>query len=590
MVTYADRPWLQYYDDHVPASLEPYPEKALHDYLRETAAKAPDTTALVTTVRLPVVGRLNSAFTYRELDEQSDALAAALIAMGIQKGDRVAVMMPNVTAFAVSYYAILKAGGVMAAMNPTYPVKRLAYQMSDSGAKVAICMSLFYKDLQSVQSDTDLEQIIVTNVKDYFPALARTLFTLLAEKKGGHRVEQLGAQDRWLLDVLAEYKGQTPKVDVQPDDLALFQYTGGTTGVSKGAMGTHRALVANSVALQAWGGLSTARYDHIDPKKFLGALPLFHVYGLVALLTQTVNTGAELILVPNARDIDDLIDIIHAHQPHVFLGVPALYNAINEHPRIKSGEVSLKCFILSTSGSAPLPKQTKEDYDAQSGSAIVEAYGLSETFVAVTATPVHGEQPIRSTGIPYPDIDLKIVSLDEPDETVPLGEVGEIVIASPSLMVGYHGMPTETANALRKDADGRVWFYTGDIGRMDERGYLFIVDRKKDMALIGGYNVYPTTVEDVLKQHPAVFEVGVAGIPHPNKVGQEALKAWIVPKQDASVTEEDLIAHCETLLAPYEIPRRFSFVSEIPKTAVGKTLRRELVRLEMQEATEREPA
>lgn len=586
MVTYTERPWTKNYDEHVPASLEPYPEKVLHDYLRESARKQPDKTALITTAKIPVLGRQDTRMSYRELDEQSDALAAALVELGLKKGQRVAIVMPNTAAFAISYWGILKAGGVVAATNPTYPPKRMAYQINDCDAEIVICLSMFYKAIKSIQSETKAKTIIVSNIKDNFPAPAKFLFTLAVEKKGGHRVD-LHKGDVRFQDFLRDYKGRSVNVPVTQDDPALFQYTGGTTGVSKGAIGTHGALVINSYAMQTWSGFYAGHFDQYAPLSYLGAIPMFHVYGLVVLLTQCIIGGGEIILVPNPRDVDEVVDIIGHYQPRVMLGVPALYNAINNHARVQSGDVSLSSFVLNTSGSAPLPTKTKEEYDARVANGITEGYGMSETFVAVTANPLKGEQKIRSVGMPYPDVDMKIVAIDDPDNELPVGDIGELVVSAPNLMKGYHGMPTETSNALRKDKNGKTWLYTGDIARMDEDGYFYIVDRKKDMALIGGYNVYPATVEVALKYHPAVFEVGVAAIPHPEKHGQEALKAWIVTQPGATVTAEDLMTHCEEHLVSYEIPRRYSFVDELPKSAVGKTLRRELIRLEMEEADKR---
>jgi len=583
MVSYAERPWTKNYDEHVPDSLEPYPTQVLHDYLKEASEKHPDRTALITTAKIPVMGRQDTRMSYRELHELSDALAAALVELGVKKGDRVAIVMPNTASFAVSYWAILKAGGVVAATNPTYPAKRMAYQINDCDAEIVICLSMFYNTIKSIQKETKAKTIIVSNIKEYLPGAAKFLFTVAAEKKGGHRVD-LHKGDVWFQDLLSEYKGRSVDVPVTQDDLALFQYTGGTTGVSKGAMGTHGALVMNCYAMQTWSGFYAGRFDQYDTINYLGAIPMFHVYGLVVLLTQCIIGGGEIVLVPNPRDVNEVVDIIGHYQPRVMLGVPALYNAINNHPRVQSGEVSLENFVLNASGSAPLPTKTKEEYDARVPVGITEGYGMSETFVAVTSNPSQGEQKIRSVGMPYPDVDMKIVAIDDPDTELPVGDVGELVISAPNLMKGYHGMPTETNNALRKDENGKTWLYTGDIAKMDEDGYFYIVDRKKDMALIGGYNVYPATIEVALKYHPAVFEVGVAAIPHPEKHGQEALKAWIVLQPGMSVTEEELMKHCEEHLVGYEIPRRYSFVDELPKSAVGKTLRRELIRMEMEEA------
>lgn len=585
MVTYADRPWTKNYDEHVPASLEPYPDKPLHEHLREAARKTPNKEILITSAKVPVLGRQDTRMSYRELDETSDAMAAALVDMGLKKGDRVAVVMPNCVAFAVSYWAILKAGGTVAATNPTYPAKKMSYQINDCDAEIIICLSMFYNLVKKIQPETKLKTIIVANIKEYFPTVAKFLFTVAMEKKGGHRVE-LKSGDLWFQDVLSSYKGQTVNVEVTLADNAMFQYTGGTTGVSKGAIGTHGAVSANCWQMQTWAGYRAGFYDHLEQMIYLGAIPMFHAYGLIVLLTQSVMVGSTIVLISNPRDVDELVDVIGHYEPHAFLGVPALYNAINNHPRIQSGEVSLKSLVLNVSGSAPLPTKTKEEFDAKASVGITEGYGMSETFTAASGNPFKGEQKIRSVGMPYPDMDFKVVSLDDPNEEVPIGDIGELVMAGPNVMKGYHGMPTETNNALRPDENGKVWLYSGDIVRMDEEGYFFIVDRKKDMALIGGFNVYPASIENALKQHPAVFEVGVAAIPHPEKEGQEAIKAWIVVKPNMAVSEDELIKHCGDYLAQYEIPRRFGFVDELPKTAVGKTLRRELVRMEMEEAEE----
>lgn len=584
MVTYDDRPWLAHYDAHVPQSLKPYPEKVMTDYLRETVQKSPDSTVLITTNKIPVMGRVDRSLSYRELDRQSDALAVALVDMGLEKNDRVAIVMPNCVQFAIAYFAILKAGGCVAATNPTYPHGKMAYQLNDCDAKFVITLTLFYDLIKAVQPETKVKQVIVSNIKEYFPTISRLLFTVVMEKKMGHRVARLASSDVWLQDVLERYAGRKPSVEILPDDLALFQYTGGTTGISKGAIATHRILVATTEAVQAWSGIDQGMYGDIQRSDmvYLGAIPMFHAYGLVAMLTNVISLGGKIVLVPNARDIPEVVDIIHVYQPQVFLGVPALYNAVNNHPRVASGEVKLDCFVLSTSGSAPLPNATQKEYERLSGCQIVEGFGMSETPIATHSNPIFGSKKVGSIGLPYPDMDCRIVSLDDGETILPVGDVGELIIAGPNIMKGYHGMPTESANVLR-ERDGKIWLHTGDIARMDEDGFFYLVDRKKDMALIGGFNVYPAEVENALKSHASVFEVGVAAIPHPEKEGQEALKAWVVLKPDTQTTEDDLIKHCEQYLAQYAIPRRIAFVAEIPKSMVGKTLRRELIQMEMEE-------
>jgi len=585
MNTYAERPWTKHYDPDVPESLEPYPAIPMHQFLRDSAQKAPEHIALITPAKVPALGYQSKATTYGELDRLSDALAAGLIDMGLQKGDRVAVILPNSVAMAISYFAVLKAGGVVAATNPTYPPPKMQFQINDCDAEIVITLSLFYSTFQSIQGGTKVKAVIVTNMKEYLPPVAKMLFSLSKEKKDGHFVESLSSEDHWLQDILTKYAGQKPEIDVKPSDIALLQYTGGTTGVSKGAMLSHRALVANMLQIQAWsnsvekgalGGLTRA--DMV----YLGAIPMFHSYGLVVLLSQAIASGSKIVLVANARDIDNVVGIIAHYKPTVFLGVPALFNAVVNHPDVKSGRVRMDSFLISSSGAAPLPPATKREFENAGARRLNEGYGMSETAALAIANPLVGENRAGSVGLPAPDVDIRVVSLDDGITDVPVGEIGEIVMAGPNMMTGYHGMPTETANTLREQND-KLWLYSGDIGRMDEDGYFYIVDRKKDMALIGGFNVYPNNIEKVIKDHPAVLEVGVAAIPHPEKLGEEALKAWIVVKPGENVSEQELIEHCGKYLAGYEVPRRFAFIPELPKTMVGKTLRRELIQMEMAE-------
>lgn len=577
MVTYADRPWTKHYDKGVKPTLE-YPEITLQDFLKQTASRIPNNPALITSAHLPVVGRIDKAVTYGELDRYSDALAAALVDMGLKKGDRVAIVMPNTVAFCISFYAILKAGGVVAATNPTYPDDKMAYQINDCDAEIVICLSLFYEQIKRVQPKTKVKKVIVANIKEYLPPLAKLLFTLAKEKKDGHFIAALKEGDVWFKDLLAKYAGQKSTVKVTPDDICLFQYTGGTTGVSKAAVSTHRALVANVLQQDAF--LSV---DGVPGEKevMLGAIPMFHVFGMVAVLSTGVMKGSRIVLVANPRDIQEVAEVIHHYKATLFHGVPALYNALCQNEDVKSGKLSMKSIRLCVSGSAPLPPATKREFEAISGGKLLEGFGMSEIPTATHVNPVRGVNKEGSIGLPLPDVDARIVSLDDGKTEMKVGEPGELIISAPNVMVGYHNMPNETANVI-SEHDGKRWMHTGDIAYMDEDGYFFIVDRKKDMALIGGFNVYPNNVEKVIKDHPAVLEVGVAAVPHPEKEGQEALKAWIVLKPGMTATEADIIKHCEAHLAAYEVPRRISFINELPKTAVGKTLRRELVMMELQ--------
>ena len=575
MVSYAERPWTKSYDVGLPTSLE-FPEVPLHQFLKDTRNRIPHHTALITPANLPVFGRVSRSVTYEELDKASDALAAALTDLGLNKSDRVAIVMPNSVAFVISFFAILKAGGVVAATNPTYPADKMAHQINDCDAEIVVTMTLFYDLVKRVQPKTKLKSVIVANIKEYLPSLAKFLFTIAKEKKEGHFVKELQTDDHWFQDLLAKYDGKRANVNVQPDDLAIFQYTGGTTGVPKAAMSKHRALVANM--LQTEGILDLIETPAGD-EIFVGAIPFFHVYGLVIVVSTSVYRGCKIVLVPNPRDIDDVLGNIETFRATLFPGVPALYNAINNHPKVQGGEVDLSSLQLCISGSAPLPEVTKAEFERLTGSSVREGFGMSEAPTATHVNPIYKENRPGSIGLPLPEMDMRIVSLDDGEIDVPVGEIGELVMSGPNVMVGYHGILAETQQVLR-EKDGKRWLYTGDIARMDEDGYFYIVDRKKDMALIGGYNVYPTAVENAIASHSAVLEVGVAAIPHPERVGQEALKAWIVLKPGHTLDEEEIISSLSEKLAPYEIPRRIAFIDELPKTAVGKTLRRELVAME----------
>jgi len=574
---YSDKPWVKHYDEGIAASLAPYPNKPVYALLEETAHKSPNQVAcFFAPRRLGPIGRPGNTLTYAQLNDLSDRLAAALAAMGVKKGDRVAIVFPNIPQFVISFFGILKAGAVVVAMNPTYPPAKWEEQLNDCGSEVVITMSRYYEGVNSIRKTTPVKKIILSSVKEYFPGLIKTLYGLGGEKRAGDKVEALASpDDMWLQDALASYSSsQRPKIDLDPTkDTAIFQYTGGTTGVPKAARAPHLALVANAIQLGAW---LPKGQEHLD-EKFLAAIPFFHVYGMVAVMINAVNLGASMVFVPNARDIVDLLDNIHSFRPTLFMGVPALYNAINQHPSIKEGKYSLASIRACISGSAPLAPEVKRRFEELSGGKVMEGFGMSEAPTATHCNPLNGVNKVGSIGLPFPDVECKIISLDDGKTEMEVGEIGELVMRGPAMMTGYHNMPTETANMLR---DG--WLYTGDIARMDEEGYFFIVDRKKDMALIGGFNVYPANVEKTLMQHEAVGDVGVAAVPHPEKAGQEALKAWVVKAAGKEITEKDLIAYCEGKLAPYEIPRRIEFVTELPKTTVGKILRRDLVKMEVE--------
>ena len=489
-----EKPWLKFYDEGVPHSLE-YPEVPLQWYLEEAAKKYPDTIATI----LP--GKFgDTKLTYKELNEQVNRLANALVDLGVKKGDRVALYMPNCPQFVISYYAILKAGGIVVATSPLYSPREVEHQFNDSAAETVIVLSLFYPIVKRVQAKTKVKNVIVTNIKEYLSGLDRFLFTLAREKKEGHRVE-LAEGDLWLKDLLEKYPPTDPKVDVGPDDIAIFQYTGGTTGVPKAAVSLHRNLPANT--LQAGAFLPDTR---IAGEIHLAAIPMFHVFGMVATMAHAVSIAAGMVLMTNPRDIEGLLKAIDKYKPTIFMGVPTMYNAINSHPDIAKYDV--KSIRACISGSAALPMVVKQRFEELTGGKLVEGYGLSEAPTASHANPVYGKNIEGSIGLPLPDVESKIVDLETGTKDLPVGEIGELVLRSPNVMKEYWNMPEETKIALREG-----WLYTGDIAKMDEDGYFYIVDRKKDMIIASGFNIYPREVEEVLYEHPKIAEAAVAGIP-----------------------------------------------------------------------------
>ncbi len=555
-----DRPWIKNYDKGVPAHID-YPNIPLFGFLEQSAKTYADHTCTIFK---------GARITYAEMDKLTDRMAAGLASLGVKKGDRVGIFMPNSPQFVIAFFGILKAGGVVVATNPLYSAREIEHQVNDAGVEVMLVMSNFYKTIKEAQPKTGIKTVVVTNIKDYLPPLLSVLFTIAKEKKDGHRID-IHPGDIWMKDLLAKFTpDQRPKVQVSGDDTALFQYSGGTTGVSKAAIALHRNLVANAIQIRKW--FVVAQDGH---EVTLMAIPLFHVYGLMAGMAFSIYSGASMVMVPNPRDLKDVLENIHKFHTTLFPGVPTLYNAINNHPDVKAGKYDLHSIKACISGSAPLLRETKERFEALTGGKVFEGYGLSEAPTATHCNPLLGENRTGSIGLPLPDVDVRIISLDDGVTVLPVGEIGEVALRGPQVMKGYHNMPTETANALR---DG--WLYTGDIARMDEDGYFYIVDRKKELIKPGGYQVWPREVEEVVMKFPKVMDVGVAGVPDPYR--GETVKAWIVLKPGESATEEEIKAFCKQEMAPFKVPTQIEFRSELPKTTVGKVLRRELVRQHME--------
>lgn len=551
-----ERPWLGKYDQGVPHHID-YPDIPLFDLLEETARKYPDA---------PCTIFKGAKISFREMNEITDRLAAGLVELGVKKGDRVGIFMPNTPQFVMAYFGALKAGGVVVATNPLYSAREIEHQVNDAGIEIMLVMSNFYNLIKQVQPKTKIRTVVVTNLKETLPPILSFLFTLTREKKGGFRI-QLAEGDVWMQDLIGNHKPEDrPKLDIGAEDVALFQYSGGTTGTSKGAIATHSNLVANAMQIRSWF-VSAKEGEEVC----LMAIPLYHVYGMVAGMLFSMLSGASMVMVPNPRDLKDLLDNIQKYKTTIFPGVPTLYNAINNHPDVLAGKYDLSTITACISGSAPLLRETKEKFEALTGGVVFEGYGLSEAPTATHCNPLQGENRAGSIGLPLPDVDARIISLDDEVTVMPVGEIGELVIKGPEVFKGYHDMPTETANALREG-----WLYTGDIARMDEDGYFYIVDRKKELIKPGGYQVWPREVEEVIASNPKVLDVGVAGVPDPYR--GETVKAWVVVKPGESLTQQEVVDWCKERMAKYKVPTEVEFRSELPKTTVGKILRRELVR------------
>jgi len=568
-----DRPWFKSYDPQVPRSLEPYPKLPLFGFLEQAARDYPDTTAVIFKPRAmkgALDGLTGGKISYRTLNELTDRLAGGLAKLGVKKGDRVIVFMPNSTQFVIAYFAIMKAGGVVVATNPLYSAREMADQFEDCGAEMVLCTSNFYARVKEVQPKTKVKKVIVSHIREYMGGFLKTLFPLNKHAAAEHAAE-LRDGDLWMQDVIAQNTpADRPKLDIGPDDIALFQYTGGTTGTPKGAVALHRNLVADTLQIKAW-----VHDTRLGQEVVLAAIPLFHVYGMVAAMCYCIAAAGTLVCVPNPRDLENLLSAINTFHPSIFPGVPTMYNAINNYPNIS--QYNIRSIRACISGSAPLMPETQSKFEQLTGGNLREGYGLSEAPTATHCNPRSGENRKGSIGLPFPDVEARIVSLDDPDKELPIGEVGELAIKGPQVMQGYWNKPTETTNVLRNG-----WLYTGDIARMDEDGYFYIVDRKKDMVIAGGFNIYPTNIEKAIKENPKVLDVAAAGIPDPYR--GETIKVWIVPQPGQTLTEQEVIDFCKERLAKYEVPTAVEFRTELPKTMVGKVLRRYLVEEEKKKA------
>jgi long-chain acyl-CoA synthetase len=550
----AGRPWTKHYDEGVPATLT-YPDATMQAFLDDAADSYPNATATIF---------FNAKRTWRQISDDSWRFANGLRAMGVKKGDRVAIMLPNTPQFVIAFFGALRAGAIVVPCNPLYTAPELRHQLQDSGAETIVVLSRLYPVVKAARDGTQIENVLVTNIKEFMPPIVRTLFTLAKEKKDGHRQPFAGdAGARAFADVLKSSKPTPFDAGVKKDDVAVLQYTGGTTGVSKGAMLSHRALVANTLQCRSW---FSSEKD--GEGVAMAVMPFFHVYGLTVVLAQGVQAAAAMVLEPQFELERVLKDIQH-HKPNTFPGAPRIYNAIINSPLAK--KYDLRSIGACISGSAPLMVETHRKFTELTGANLVEGYGLTEAAPVTHCNPLSGKgkQKIGTIGVPYPDVECKIVDSETGEREMPVGEPGELVLRGPQLMDGYYNQPAETAKTIRNG-----WLYTGDIATVDADGYYAIVDRKKEMIIVSGFNVYPREVEEALATHPAVMDSAAIGKPHPIK-GEE-VKAFVVLKPGMKATPEELIAHTRTQLAPFKVPHEIEFRDSLPKTLIGKTLRRQL--------------
>ncbi len=548
----SNRPWLNFYEPGVARNLS-YPDITLGKVLTQTAERFPDHTALL------FYGR---EISYREVDALANRFARALTGLGVKKGDRVALMLPNIPQMVISYYGTLKTGAIAVPTNPLFQSHELEVQLRDSGAQTLVAVDMFYPVISRALPKTDIKRLILCGIKDFLPFPLNVLYPLKARmEKQWVSVKRIRPIFD-LPDLLAKESDAPVDTAVSADDVALFQYTGGTTGIPKGAVLTHRNLVVNAVQSRAWLNLHNEGEAII-----LAVIPFFHVYGMTTAMNLGVLIGAEQILLPKFHT-KEVLRFIDKYRPQIFPGIQAMYLAIGHYPNIRKYDLS--SLKVAISGAGPLMREVQEQFERLTNAKIIEGYGLSEASPVTHANPLLGRRKVGSIGLPWPDTEARIVDIETGTRTLPAGEAGELVIKGPQVMRGYWNKPKETANTLRGG-----WLHTGDVAIMDTDGYFFIVDRIKDMIKTVGENVYPREIEEVLYTHPKVKEAVVVGLPHEEYLG-EKIKAYVVLKEGEMATAEEIIEFCREQLSKFKVPREVEFRTQLPKTLVGKVLRRVL--------------
>ncbi|MBY8989320.1 MAG: long-chain fatty acid--CoA ligase [Candidatus Lokiarchaeota archaeon] len=552
---YEAKPWLKHYDEGVPIEVE-IPEINIYEFLDNTAKEFGGRTA---------IWFMKNKISYKKFKDISERLATVLVDLGVKKGDVVAIMLPNMPQFPFSFYGIQKAGAVVTACSVLNTEHELAYQINDSGAEIIIAWDNQLEKIRNLKDRTSLRHIIITNVMDYGPG-----FGPMATK---NPPEIAGTMQ--FLNLIEKTKPNPPTFETNAkEDIAVLQYTGGTTGLPKGAMLTHYNLVANCVQMYEW----TKSIAERGKMTALTTLPLFHIYGMQVCMNSFIYSGTTIALHPDPRDQKGLFETIKATHPAMFPGVPTMYMRLLERDDLEDYAKDLKSIKICNTGAAPMPPEVLKEFEERTGAVIVEGYGMTEASPATHVNPLKGTRKIGSVGLALPNTEYKIVDIDDYTKIVPQGESGEIMIKGPQVMMGYWNKPEETEGQLK----GR-WLLTGDIGRMDEDGYLYIVDRKKDMINVSGFKVYPRELEDVLFENEAVENVAIIGIPDPRLQGNEQVKAYIVLKDGYTESDEmksEIKEFCRTNVAPYKVPREIEFRKELPETLVGKVLRKDLKDIE----------
>jgi long-chain acyl-CoA synthetase len=553
-----ERPWFRFWPESVPKHID-YPEVPLHELLRSTARKYPNKVAVV---------YFDKPLTYQQLDEACDRFATALSGLGVKKGDKVALFLPNVPQFVIAYYGAIRIGAIETAISPLYREREVEHQLKDSEAETLVVLDALYPIAEKVLDKTNVKRIVITSLKEYMPSTLAFLGTLFG-RIPSHKVERK-PNVFFFKELLTKYPANPPKVEINPgEDLVALQYTGGTTGTSKGAMLTHMNLVSNAVCCAAW--LRGVEGD----ETFLTVLPLFHIYGMTTGMNAPICLGGTMVMLPQFN-IEATLKAIEKHRVTCFCGAPTMYSMLLASPHL--GKYNLSSVKFCISGSAPLPPEVQKKWMDATGGVLVEGYGLTESSPVTHCNPLDKTLKtvkIGSIGLPWPDTDAKIMDIETGEKELGVGEIGELVVKGPQVMKGYWKMAEESAMVLRNG-----WLYTGDIGKADENGYFYITDRKKDLIKYKGYSVYPREIEDVLYEHPAVKLCAVIGMP--DAVAGEIPKAFVVLKDGSTVSEEEIIQFVNEKVAPYKAIRELEFRKELPMTLVGKVLRRVLQEEERQ--------